>query len=514
MTPTRRWTLVATVLASSMTFIDGTVVNVALPALQAGLQASMTDVQWVIEAYALLLGALILVGGSLGDQLGRKRVFLSGVAVFTIASVACGFATTPGMLIAGRAVQGTGAAFLVPGSLAIISDAFEEAERGRAIGTWSGFSSITTAIGPVTGGWLVEHVSWRAVFFLNVPLAAVVLMLSLRYMNESRDPSRTSRIDWAGAALAVIGLGGVVFGLLEWPPLGSGHPLVLGALGIGVVSLVLLLIVERGAENPMLPLGLFSSRPFALANALTLLLYAALSIVMFLAPLNLIQIQHYSATAAGASLLPLPIIMFVLSRWSGGLVARVGSRLPLTVGPAVATLGLALYARPGIGGTYWTTFFPAVVVLGLGMAVTVAPLTTTVMGAVDPRHAGVASGVNNAVSRVAGLLAIAIFGVAVAAAFNARVRPGLDRLALSAGARQEVDGELPKIAGADVSHAASLTPSQRRDIRALVENGFVGAFRLVMLSAAGLSVVAAGVGFAMPVTPRRSVKRPRSNLRD
>ena len=248
MTPTRRWTLVATILASSMTFIDGTVVNVALPALQAGLHATMTDVQWVIEAYALLLGALILVGGSLGDQLGRKRVFLCGVAVFTIASVACGFATTPGMLIAGRALQGTGAAFLVPGSLAIISDAFEEAERGRAIGTWSGFSSITTAIGPVTGGWLVEHVSWRAVFFLNVPLAAVVLMLSLRFMNESRDPSRTSRIDWAGAALAVVGLGGVVLGLLEWPPLGGGHPVVLGAIGFGV-------LLSRDARDRRAPRG-------------------------------------------------------------------------------------------------------------------------------------------------------------------------------------------------------------------------------------------------------------------
>jgi len=513
MTPTRRWTLVATILASSMTFIDGTVVNVALPALQAGLHATMTDVQWVIEAYALLLGALILVGGSLGDQLGRKRVFLSGVAVFTIASVACGFATTPGMLIAGRALQGTGAAFLVPGSLAIISDAFDEAERGRAIGTWSGFSSITTAIGPVTGGWLVEHVSWRAVFFLNVPLAAVVLMLSLRFMNESRDPSRTSRIDWAGAALAVVGLGGVVLGLLEWPPLGGGHPVVLGAIGFGIFSLAILVVVERRAESPMLPLGLFSSRTFTLANAVTLLLYAALSLVMFLGPLNLIQIQHYTATAAGAALLPFPIIMFVLSRWSGGLVARVGSRLPLTVGPAIGALGLALYARPGIGGSYWTTFFPAVVVLGFGMAVTVAPLTTTVMGAVDSRHAGVASGVNNAVSRVAGLLSIAIFGVALAAAFDARVRPGLDRLSLSATARQDVDGELRKIAGADVSDAVSLAPSQRRDVRALVENSFVGAFRLVMLSAAGLALVAAGFGFAM-ATERPSVRKTRSNPRD
>src|SRR5258708_9862922 len=492
-----RWTLVATILGSSLTFIDATVVNVALPALQADLQATITDVQWVIEAYALFLGALILVGGSIGDQLGRKRVFLSGVVVFTLASVLCGIATTARMLIACRALQGIGAAFLVPGSLAIISATFDDRERGQAIGTWSGFSAITTAIGPVSGGWLVEHVSWRAVFFINVPLAIVVIALSLKFMDESRDPSRTSRIDWAGAALAVLGLGGTVFGLLEWPPLGAGHPLVLGALAIGACSLVLLVIVERRVQSPMVPRALFRSRPFTFANILTLLLYAALSVVLFLVPLDLIQVQHYPATAAGAALLPFPLIMFALSRWSGGLVARAGSRLPLTVGPAIAALGLALYARPGIGGTYWTTFFPAVVVLGFGMAITVAPLTTTVMSAVDPRHAGAASGVNNAVARVAGLLAIAVFGVLLARTFDARVRPPLNRLALGSPAREEIDRELRKVAGADVAHVSSLDPSQQPVVRAIIADGFVFAFRLVLISAAGLALAAAGFGWAI-----------------
>jgi EmrB/QacA subfamily drug resistance transporter len=491
-----RWTLAATIIGSSMTFIDATVVNVALPALQADLHATITDVQWVIEAYALFLGALILIGGSMGDQFGRKRVFLCGVLVFTAASILCGIATSSTALIVGRAVQGIGAAFLVPGSLAIISATFGDAERGRAIGTWSGFSAITSAIGPVSGGWLIEHVSWRAVFFLNVPLAIVVLVLSLRFMNESRDPSRTARIDWIGGALAVFGLGAIVFGLLEWPPLGASHPRVVGGLAAGVCSLVWLALVERRAQNPMLPLDLFRSRTFTLANVLTLLLYAALGVILFLVPLNLIQIQHYSATEAGAALLPFPLIMFSLSRWSGGLVARVGSRLPLTVGPVISAVGVGLYARPGIGGSYWTTFFPAVIVLAFGMAVTVAPLTTTVMGAVDPRHAGVASGVNNAVARVAGLLAIAVFGVVLARTFDARVRPRLDRLALPSPARAAIDRELPKMAGAELG-AASLGPRQGAAIRGAIDDAFVSAFRLVMVGAAVLALMAAAFGVAI-----------------
>jgi EmrB/QacA subfamily drug resistance transporter len=489
----RRWTLAATIIGSSMTFVDATVVNVALPALQADLHATITEVQWVIEAYALFLGALILVGGSMGDQFGRKRVFLAGVGFFTGASIFCGLATSASALIVGRALQGFGAAFLVPGSLAIISATFDDADRGRAIGTWSGFSAITAAIGPVTGGWLIEHVSWRAVFFLNVPLSVIVFALSFSFMDESRDPSRTARIDWSGAGLAVLGLGGVVFGLLEWPPLGA-HPLVLAALAIGTLSLMLFVVVERGTSNPMLPLRLFQSRTFTLANLLTLLLYAALSVILFLAPMNLIQVQGYTATEAGAALLPFPLIMFALSRWSGGLVARVGSRLPLTVGPMMAALGVALFARPGIGGSYWTTFFPAVIVLGCGMAVTVAPLTTTVMGAVDSHHAGVASGVNNAVARVAGLLAIAVFGVVLARTFDVRVRSALDGLQLTASARAAIDRELPKMAGADVDTVPSIEPSKRAAAHEAITKAFVSAFRLVFAGAAALALVAALAG--------------------
>jgi EmrB/QacA subfamily drug resistance transporter len=490
----RRWTLVATILGSSLTFIDGTVVNVALPALQADLHATITDVQWVVEAYALFLGALILVGGSLGDQFGRKRMFLYGTALFTLASAACGLAPSPAALIAGRAVQGIGAAFLVPGSLAIISATFDGADRAKAIGTWSGFSAITTAIGPVSGGWLIEHVGWRSVFFLNLPIAAVVIALSLWFMDESRDPSRTGRIDWGGAGLMVTGLGAVVFGLLEWPPLGAGHPLVAGALATGAVALWWLFRLERRVATPMLPLALFGSRTFTGANLLTLLLYAALNAVMFLAPLDLIQIQHYPATAAGAALLPFPVIMFALSRWSGGLVGRVGSRLPLTVGPVIASCGFVLYARPGIGGSYWTTFFPAVVMLGLGMAITVAPLTATVMGSVEAAHAGAASGVNNAVARIAGLLAIAVFGVLFARTFEVRVRARVDHIGIPAAVRHQIDTQLPRMADADLDHIEGLPAPARRQTRTIIDEEFVAAFRLVMIGAAVLGLSAAAVG--------------------
>jgi len=492
----RRWVLVATIIASSMTFIDGTVVNVALPALQQSLNATITDVQWVVEAYALFLGALILVGGSLGDQLGRRKVFLAGVISFTAASILCGFAPTPLILIVGRALQGIGAALLVPGSLAIITATFEGEDRGRAIGTWSGFSAITTALGPVGGGWLIEHVSWRAVFFINVPLAIIVVVLSLRWMPESKDPDRVGRIDWWGGALTVLGLSGIVFGLIEWTPLGARHPLVLASLAIGVLALVLLVVVESRVENAMLPLTLFNDRAFTLTNVLTLFLYAALAVMMFLVPLNLIQVRGFSATVAGAALLPFPVIMFALSRWSGGLVSRVGRRLPLTIGPTIAAAGLAILAIDPRGGAFWPVFLTGVVVLGLGMAVTVAPLTTTVMDSVPAGHSGVASGVNNAVSRVAGLLAIAAFGVAMSGVFEHRVVPRLDRLALPADARAAVNRELPKMAGAELERIG-LTSEQRTAVHGAIGMAFGGVFRVAMIGAAVLAGVAACVGLGI-----------------
>src|SRR4029077_10325921 len=412
-----RWILAATILASSMAFIDGTVVNVALPALQTNLKATAVDVQWVIEAYSLLLSALLLVGGSLGDHYGRRNIFLIGVAIFALASATCGFAANIHQLIAARALQGLGAALLVPGSLAIISNSFSENERGRAIGTWSGFSAITTGIGPVIGGWLIEHVSWRAVFFINLPLALLVISISLRHVAESSDKENT-RVDWLGAILAATSLGALVYALIESSRVGFANRSVIVLLIAAGALLAVFLIIEETVSQPMLPLALFRVRTFTGANLLTFLLYAALGGTLFFLPLNLIQVQHYSATAAGATLLPFILVISFLSRWSGGLVGSYGPKLPLVAGPLIAALGYVLFMLPGTSGGYWTNFFPPIVVLGLGMAISVPPLTTTVMDSVGQNHAGIAAGVNNAVARTGGLIAVAVLGIVMLNVFN------------------------------------------------------------------------------------------------
>ena len=466
-----------------MAFIDGTVVNVALPALQRALRADVIDIQWVIEAYSLLLAAFLLTGGSLGDQFGRRRIFLLGIILFALASAWCGFAPTIGQLIAARAVQGFGAALLVPGSLALISSSFAVADRGRAIGTWSGFSAITAAIGPVLGGWLIEHVSWRAVFFINLPLALVVLVISIWRVPESSSPDNT-RLDWWGAILGATGLGTLVYGLIESSRLGFAHSSV--ALAAAGVLLVLFLTIEARSSHPMLPLALFRARSFAGANLLTLLLYGALGGTLFFLPLNLIQVQHYSATAAGAALLPFILIIFLLSRWSGGLVEKCGARLPLVIGPLIAAAGFVLFLRPDVGGSYWATFFPAIAVLGIGMAVSIAPLTTTVMNSVPENRVGLASGINNAISRAAGLLAIAVFGIVMLRTFEPALDQRLSRIPLAPAMRQVMVEQRDKLAEADLP--ADLDPDSRRLVNRAIEESFVGGFRVVMSLGALLAV--------------------------
>ncbi len=475
-----------------MAFIDGTVVNVALPALQLELNANVVDVQWVIEAYALLLSAFLLTGGSLGDRFGRRRIYLLGIVIFSAASACCGFASSIGQLIAARAAQGLGAALLVPGSLAIISSAFPVEERGRAIGTWSGFSAITAAVGPVFGGWLIEHVSWRAVFFVNIPLALVVIAISFWRVPESSNEDETT-LDWWGAGLGALGLGALIYGLIESSRLGFTDPQVMISLVAAFLLLVFFLIIEAKISHPMLPLALFRSRIFAGANLLTFLLYGALGGTLFFLPLNLIQVQHYAPTAAGAALLPFILIMFLLSRWSGGLVERCGAKIPLVAGPLIASAGFALFLRPDVGGTYWTTFFPAIVVLGLGMAVSVAPLTTTVMNSVPENRVGVASGINNAISRAAGLLAIAVFGIVMLQSFDRRLDLRLAGIKLTSPARDVLSSQRDKLAGAELPEELNL--GARAMVRQAIEESFVGGFRVVMglgaLLAVGSAVSAA-----------------------
>jgi EmrB/QacA subfamily drug resistance transporter len=494
------WVLAATILGSSMAFIDATVINVALPAIQSELAESVAAAQWVVNAYLLLLGALILVGGAAGDRFG--------IVLFTVASMACGLAPNAAILIASRSFQGIGGALLVPESLAVISAAFPETERGRAIGTWAGFSALTTALGPVLGGTLVDALSWRAVFFINLPLAAVALTIARRHVPESHGGDAAAAIDWQGGVLASLGLFGIAFGASAWSSTRWSEAIVYGPMLAGIAVLAFFLWWEARAKSPMVPLALFRAGAFSGANAMTLLLYAGLSGALFFLPYDLIRLQGYSTAAAGASFLPMSIIMGGLSRWSGALVDRTGARLPLIVGPAIAAVGFALFALPGIGGSYWTTFFPAMVVLAIGMTISVAPLTTVVMGAVDQRHAGTASGINNAIARIAGMLAVALFGALAVGVFGKALDASLDGLQLAPVLRDAVQAQIPKLAEAAVP--PDVTGALRQALEISLRLSFLEAFRIVMLTAAVLAVASAVcAALTIPKTSHEGARSPR-----
>lgn len=484
-----RWALVAAILGSSMAFIDGTVVNVALPAIQRELTATASEAQWVIEAYALFLAALLLAGGALGDRFGRRRIFMLGVALFTLASIGCGMSPNVAALVAARSLQGVGAALLVPGSLALLSAAFPQAERGAAIGTWSAFSGITAAVGPVVGGYLVDHFSWTWVFLVNAPVGALLLVICALRVPESLGSTSRDPVDVVGAILATVGLAGAVFALIEAPTRGWRSSGILVAAAVGVLGLGSFVAWEKRSRAPMLPLALFRQRDFAGANLLTLLLYGALGGGLYFVPLNLIQVQGYGATAAGAALLPFIAIMFALSTWAGNLVDRYGSRLPLVVGPTIAAAGFALFAVPAVDADYWTTFFPAVCVLGLGMSITVAPLTTTVMNAVGTGQAGTASGINNAVSRTAGLLAIAIFGVVLAWVFDTGLVRELRSMDAPPGVLAAILDQRQRLAGIDLPDGVSA--QDHAEIKRAIGHAFVAGFRCIMLLSAALAVLSA-----------------------
>jgi EmrB/QacA subfamily drug resistance transporter len=500
--------LAAAILGSSMVYIDGSAVSVVLPVIQTELAATVSTMQWVVNAYTVFLAALMLIGGSTGDRFGRRRVFMIGIAVFTLASLWCGLSSGAAELAVARGVQGVGGALLVPSNLAIIGAGFDEKERGKAIGTWAAFSAVTAALGPVLGGWLADAVGWRAIFFVNLPLALVTLGIAWRHVPESRGRDAPARQDWPGALLVVCGLGGLAFGLIQSSVVGWSNPAVWGMLLAGGAFFAGFIAAEARRKAPMVPLTLFRARAFGGANLLTLFLYTALGGAFFFLPFDLIQARHYPAAAAGATFLPFTLIIGLLSRWSGGLIDRFGARRPLIIGPLIAAVGFALFARPGLGGSYWVDFFPPMVVLGVGMAISIAPLTTTVMNAVGAERAGIASGINNAVAEVASLLAVAAFGAVALLVFQHALAGATGALALSPEAAQFVAASRGKLGA--LAPPAVLGPDEARALEYAIALSYLASFRLVMMIAAALAAASSLCAAVMigPGIERATVARP------
>lgn len=493
-----RAVLISTILASSMAFIDSTALNVALPRLQADLGMNASELVWVVNAYALFLSALILVGGSLGDRYGRKRIFMTGIALFAGASLACGLAPTSSVLIAARALQGIGGALMVPGSLAIISASFNNDQRGKAIGTWSTFSTLTTLLGPVLGGWLADQGLWRAIFFINLPLALVALLILARSVPESHDQQNTAPLDIPGALLVTLGLAGVTFGFTEAPNYGFADPLIFIPLVGGLLLLGLFIVVEARRAHPMIPLSLFRSPTFSGTNLLTFFLYAALAALPFFLALNLVQVQGYPSQQAGLALLPLGIILTLISRWAGAQADKLGPRALLTVGPALAGVGFFLFALPELTAgpsEYWTTYFPGALMLGLGMGITVAPLTTAVMGSAPAHSSGTASGINNAVARTAGVLAIAILSALAITTFSRDMTAGAAALDFTPAQIDQITTSAVRLA--DIPPPAGLSPDAATAFNQLVRASFVSTFRLIALIAALLAGLSALLAFLL-----------------
>jgi EmrB/QacA subfamily drug resistance transporter len=501
-----RLTLVATILASTVVFLDATVVNVALPAMETDLDTGLSGQQWIVEAYLLALVSLMLVGGSLGDHFGRKRIFLAGLIGFGVASVLCAVAPNTETLIAFRGIQGFAGALLVPGSLAIVAATFEGEARGKAIGTWTAWSGISTIAGPAAGGFLVEQLSWRWIFWLNVPLIVATVLLTLHSVRETRDPTAVKGFDIPGVVLSALGLGGPVFALIEQPTYGWTDPLVLIPLVGGVLIFAAFLVREATARAPMLPLALFRIRNFAAANAATLTVYAGLYGGMFFLTLYLQQVAGYSPLEAGFASVPVSLLLFVLSPRFGAFTARVGPRLPMTVGPIVGGIGYLMLLRVGVDADYWTEVLPGLVIFGLGLAATVAPLTTTVLNSVNEHNAGIASGVNNAVARVAGLIAIAVLGAVMSAQFASSVDEELAGQSLSPRAERIVDDARERtLAGAEDTEELGGAASET--VTPALEDSSLDAFRLGILIAAALMIFG-GLTSVVGVVDEKRRRRP------
>ena len=494
------WVIAAASLGSGMAFLDSTVMNVALPAVQAGLEVSARDVQWVFGAFALVLAAFLLVGGSFGDRYGRRRVFVLGAAIFAVASACCALAPGPGQLIVARAVQGAGGALLVPASLAIVGASFDEAQRAKAIGAWGALSATAMAVGPVLGGWLVEDVSWRAAFLITPAMAVVAIPVALRHVPESRDPE-AHRLDLIGAVLATAGLGGLVYGLIESSASGFGDPIVLAALALGVVALSAFVFAERRERDPMVPPSLFRSRDFDGANLVTLLFYMALTGSLYFVPFLMIQVHGYSAFVTGTVFLPFVAMALLLGRLSGHIVARFGVKAPLVVASLAVAVGFVLFALPGAEqASYWTSFFPAMVVQGFGMALIITPLTTVALGSVEGEHSGLASGVNNAACRVAAPLAVAVLGVFVYGAFSANLDARLEGMDLPSEVRSEMEAAKADLGAAKAPEGIDAKTAAH--VESAIDESFVAGFRTVMLVCIGLAL-ASGLAAALLVDDRR-----------
>ena len=488
-----RWVLLATILGSSMAFIDSTAMNVVIPVLQSELNATIPQVQWIMEAYALFMSSLMLLGGSLGDKFGRKRIFALGIVIFTGASIWCGLSPSTSQLIVARAFQGAGGALLIPGSLAIVNISFSDEHRGRAIGIWSGFTAITTTLGPILGGWLAQNLSWRYVFFINVPLALIVLGVLYWRIPESKKANGEEKLDLWGSLLVTLGLGCIVFGLIDSANVGFGHPKVIIPFIAGGLFLLGFLFYESRTSSPMMPLNLFKSKTFSGGNFIILLFWAAWSGAIFFIPFNLIQLQGYSAAGAGLAFVPLVIVLFLFSPWAGGLVTNYGAKLPIIAGTILASIGFYLFTLPGIGGSYWTTFFPAITILGIGMAIIISPLTTAVMGSVELKESGVASGINNTMGRIAGLLAIAVMGVFALSTFSRSLDYELDSVDLQQETRQYIDDQRIKILLIDIPE--NVKTETKTYIRNAIDKSFLASFRLMMLISSGLVLLCAFVAW-------------------
>lgn len=497
---TETWILIATILGSSMAFIDSTAMNVVLPVFQLELNAKISQVQWVIEAYALMLASLLLLGGALGDHFGIKKIFMIGVVIFSLSSLWCGLSPDINQLIIARAFQGVGSALLVPGSLAIITSCFKQEKRGKAIGTWAALTALMTALGPLLGGWLSEYFSWRWVFYINIPISIMVLYTLLKHVPETKNGDHKSKLDIFGGILITLALSGIVFGLVESSNHGFTNPFIIPSIIIGILFSILFILYEKKVDNPLVPLEMFKSRVFTGGNIVTFFLYSAFSGATFFVPFNLIQLQGYSPTKAGAAFIPLLIILFLLSRWSGSIVDRYGAKKPLVIGPLITAVGYILISTMDLSiSNYWRGLFPAMLVLGLGMSATIAPLTTAVMNAANVKYSGLASGINNSVGRISGVLSIAILGLFMFTIFNHNIKRDIKTLDLPEHITISLEQETTKLAAMSIPN--ELDGNVELRVKGIVRNAYLASFNIIMYIIAGLALLSSMVAY-MTIGPK------------